>query len=329
MLRGGGRRGCRPAARCPSPSGGRCPRTPSIARRSGADEGEGRILFSGWKPCETNDLAFFLPHLSRSDILPRWGRNDPPALCSHRRGDPCGRPSQAPSPREFSFAPLASPHVGERCREATERGRLAFPSGEGGSGLPAARNRKGSSRSLVGADVLGGSPKVFPAHGEGGPEALSLRTSAHTGVAIRLFCPATRVSLSFACPKERDQRKRHQGGEDFVFSPSLDPPSFKRPNGACEPLLDFPGNTNPVSLWGAGVLDSPLSSRRRGGITMRQPKPSPHTGKGDRWRWMRSPRSGLRIHLRRVRWGGRRALSHLKVFTTVLSQCLRNILRIV
>ena len=141
-------------------------------------------------------------------------------------------------------------------------------------------------------------------------------------------CPATRVSLSFA-PKERYQRKRHQGGEDFVFSPSLDPPSFKRPNGACEPLLDFPGNTNPVSLWGAGVLDSPLSSRRRGGITMRQPKPSPHTGKGDRWRWMRSPRSGLRIHLRRVRWGGRRALSHLKVFTTVLSQCLRNILRIV
>ena len=47
--------------------------------------------------------------------------------------------------------------------------------------------------------------------------------------------------LSFACPKERYQRKRHQGGEDFVFSPSLDPPSFKRPKGACEPLLDFPG----------------------------------------------------------------------------------------
>ena len=59
---------------------------------------------------------------------------------------------------------------------------------------------------------------------------------------------------------------------------------------------------------------------------MRQPKPSPRTGKGDRLRWMRSPRSGLWIHLRRVRWGGRRALSHLKVFTIVLSQCLRNIL---
>ena len=57
----------------------------------------------------------------------------------------------------------------------------------------------------------------------------------------------TRVYLSFACPKERYQRKQHQGGEDFGFSPSLDPPSFKRPKGACEPLLEFPGVAAAVS----------------------------------------------------------------------------------
>ncbi len=37
--------------------------------------------------------------------------------------------------------------------------------------------------------------------------------------------------------KENDTRE----GKISGFSPSLDPPSFKRPKGACEPLLDFPG----------------------------------------------------------------------------------------
>ena len=37
--------------------------------------------------------------------------------------------------------------------------------------------------------------------------------------------------------KENDTRE----GKISGFSPSLDPLSFKRPKGACEPLLDFPG----------------------------------------------------------------------------------------
>ncbi len=37
--------------------------------------------------------------------------------------------------------------------------------------------------------------------------------------------------------KENDTRE----GKISGFSPSLDPPSLKRPKGACEPLLEFPG----------------------------------------------------------------------------------------
>ena len=53
--------------------------------------------------------------------------------------------------------------------------------------------------------------------------------------------------------KENDTRE----GKISGFSPSLDPPSLKRPNGACEPLLDFPG-MHPGLYVGAGIPDSPL-----------------------------------------------------------------------
>ena len=96
---------------------------------------------------------------------------------------------------------------------------------------------------------------------------------------------------------------------------SFSPPPWTLPHsndqtGLASPFWISPGIRTRSLCGGAGVLDSPCPPVV-GGITMRQPKPSPRTGKGDRLRWMRSPRSGLWIHLRRVRWGGRRALSHL------------------
>ena len=54
----------------------------------------------------------------------------------------------------------------------------------------------------------------------------------------------------------------------WCLSPSLDPPSLKRPNGACEPLLDFPG-MHPGLYVGAGIPDSPLCFPLRGNCRLR------------------------------------------------------------
>ena len=51
---------------------------------------------------------------------------------------------------------------------------------------------------------------------------------------------AKTIPLSFVCPKVRGKENDTREGKISGFSPSLDPPSFKRPNGACEPLLEFP-----------------------------------------------------------------------------------------
>ena len=66
--------------------------------------------------------------------------------------------------------------------------------------------------------------------------------------------------------KENDTRE----GKISGFSPSLDPPSLKRPNGACEPLLDFP-RMHPGLYVGAGIPDSPLCFPLRGNCRLSLP----------------------------------------------------------
>ncbi len=66
------------------------------------------------------------------------------------------------------------------------------------------------------------------------------------------------ILLSFACPKERRQRKRHPGGEDFGFFPSRGPPQLKRPEGGLRApfwksprahILLIRRNSDPLPIW--------------------------------------------------------------------------------
>ena len=60
-----------------------------------------------------------------------------------------------------------------------------------------------------------------------------------------LRCPKNaaglRFSLHFSTAAEKAPALHPPLAAGWCLSPSLDPPSFKRPNGACEPLLEFPG----------------------------------------------------------------------------------------
>ena len=143
------------------------------------------------------------------------------------------------------------------------------------------------------------------------------------------------LAISAAVENPEDQRKPERffdrcgkgtspssaTGGGLVPFPSLDPPSLKRPNGACEPLLDFPG-MHPGLYVGAGIPDSPLCFPLRENCRLSLPaaekeslqfpqrskipriSASPMGFSGTaRWtggakRRMRSPRSGSLPHIR-------------------------------
>ncbi len=141
--------------------------------------------------------------------------------------------------------PTSGRGVAKRRRGAA----LPPPSGEGGSGLPAARNRKGSSRSLVGADVLGGPPKAFPAHGEGGAKR------CHCEPVLTLVWQSVYSVPRRGCPflllVQKEGTKENDTREGKI---SISPPPWILPHSndqteLASPFWISPGNTNPVSLW--------------------------------------------------------------------------------
>ena len=92
-----------------------------------------------------------------------------------------------------------------------------------------------------------------------------------------VFCPPCgeaknaarlRFSLHFSTAAEKAPALHPPLAAGWCLSPSLDPPSLKRPNGACEPLLDFPG-MHPGLYVGAGIPDSPLCFPLRGNCRLR------------------------------------------------------------
>ena len=84
--------------------------------------------------------------------------------------------------------------------------------------------------------------------------------------------PSRRIGRTFLLLVQKKGTKENDTREGKIsgFSPSLDPPSLKRPNGACEPLLDFPG-MHPGLYVGAGIPDSPLCFPLRGNCGLALP----------------------------------------------------------
>ena len=86
--------------------------------------------------------------------------------------------------------------------------------------------------------AIGGPSRGRPGNGKCG-KAERFRVSVRLAVPEKPFGLTLILRFFDRCGKGTSPSSATGGG--LAPSPSLDPPSFKRPKGACEPLLDFPG----------------------------------------------------------------------------------------
>ena len=140
---------------------------------------------------------------------------------------------------------------------------MASPERGGGSRRsPARRLTEGSSRSLVGADVLGGPPKAFTAHGEGGAKR------CHCEPVLTLVWQSVYSVPRRGCPflllvqkkgtKENDTRE----GKISISPPPWTIPHSNDQTGLASPFWISPGILT-RSLCGGWHPRQPVSSRRR------------------------------------------------------------------